>query len=306
MKNNMTVNSFDEVVSKYNNVKPLRGARKSLDIRPLGVRRNWFNRIIKVSDTQYVLHDSLYMHQTGSDVTEYAPIIWERKEDGDYLTVRLCSSGSYSLSRYSFLSAYLPDPLWFRIENGKHYVVEGGRGWGTEKVSEHYLPKFKLKLDANKNWVMDKDYYIQFKHVGGKFTRTTELLPMKLRRLDKDLVNKYDPLIKEMWDWAHIVMPILGDTMKDRSTRQGYAEVFEGSSWYWDRQISPDLVKEILENPEHDNRMALCALACYNAGVFHSSDDNTDGRFNPTHKKAFSEFKKILRKVAGVQAVELR
>jgi hypothetical protein len=50
----------------------------------------------------------------------------------------------------------------------------------------------------------------------------------------------------------------------------------------------------------------LCALACYNAGVFRSSDDNTDGRFNPTHKKAFSEFKKVLRKVAGVQAVELK
>jgi hypothetical protein len=109
-----------------------------------------------------------------------------------------------------------------------------------------------------------------------------------------------------MWDWAHIVMPILGDTMKDRSTRQGYAEVFESSFWYWDKQISHDLVKEILENPEHDNRMALCALACYNAGVFRSSDDNTDGRFNPTHKKAFSEFKKVLRKVAGVQAVELK
>jgi hypothetical protein len=244
------------------------------------------------------------MYLTSSDVSEFAPIIWERKEDGDYLTVRLCSSRSYNLSRYSFLSAYLPDPLWFRIENGKHYVVEGGRGWGTEKVSEHYLPKFVLK-NINGNSVMDKDYYVQFKHVGGKFTRTTELLPMKVRRLDKDLVKKYDPLIKEMWDWAHIVMPILGGTMKGSSTRNGYAEVFESSAWYWDRQISPDLVREILENPEHDNRMALCALACYNAGVF-SGDDNTDGRFNPTHKKAFSEFKKVLRKVAGVQAVELK
>ena len=300
------MNSFDEVVAKYNNVKPIRGARKSLDIRPLGSRRNWFSRVIKISDTKYVLHDGSYMYFSSNDPAEYAPIIWERKEDGDYLTVRLCSSGSYSISRYGFLSNYLPDPLWFRMENGKHYVVEDGKGWGADKTSEHYLPKFTLKQDATGNgWVMDKDLHLQFKHVGGKFTRTTELLPMKLRRLDKDLVKQYDPLIKEMWDWAHIVMPILGDTMKYSATRSGYAEVFKSSFWYWDRTIDSNLVRDILENPEHDDRMALCALACYNAGVF-SGDGNTDGRFNPTHKKAFSEFKKVLRKVAGVQAVELR
>lgn len=298
------MNSFDEVVSRYNNTKPLRGKRKSEDIRPIGNRRNWFNRIIKISDTKYILHDSSYMYLSSNDQAEYAPIIWERKEDGDYLTVRLCSSGSYSISRYAFLGNYLPNPLWFRMENGKHYIVEDGKGWGTQKTSEHYLPKFKLKLDANQNWVMDQDFYLQFKHVGGKFTRTTELLPMKLRRLDKDLVSKYDPLIKEMWDWAHIVMPILGDTMKHSATRSGYAEVFKSSFWYWDRTVDSNLVRDILENPEHDDRMALCALACYNAGVF--STDGSDGRFNPTHKKAFSEFKKVLRKVADVHAVELR
>ena len=298
------MNSFDEVVSKYNSIKPLRGKRKSEDIRPIGERRNTYNRITKVSDTKYILQDCSYLYLTSNDQAEYAPIIWERREYGDYLTVRLCSSGSYSISRYTFIANYLPSPLWFRLENGKHYIVEGGKGWGTQKVSEHYLPKFKLKLDANQNWVMDKDYYLEFKHVGGKFTRTTELLPMKLRRLDKDLVKKYDPLIKEMWDWAHIVMPILGDTMKHGDTRRGYAEVFETSFWYWDKAIDSDLVQQILENPEHDNRMALCALACYNAGVF--STDGSDGRFTPTHKKAFYEFKKVLRKVAGVQAVELR
>jgi hypothetical protein len=297
------MNNFDEIVSTYNNIVPLRGPRKAEDIRPLGSRRTWYNRIIKVSDTKYVLTDGSYMYQSSSDVSAYAPIIWERKEDGDYLTVRLCSSGSYCISRYTFLGNYLPNPLWFRIENGKHYIVEGGKGWGTQKVSEHYLPKFVLK-NVNGNWEMDKDRYIQFKHVNSKFTRTTELLPMKLRRLDKDLVKKYDPLIKEMWDWAHIVMPILGDTMKHSATRHGYAEVFETSPWYWDKAIDSDLVQQVLENPEHDNRMALCALACYNAGMF--SVDGSDGRFNPTHKKAFYEFKKVLRKVAGVQAVELR
>ena len=298
------MNSFDEVVTTYNITAPLRGKRKSEDIRPIGNRRNWYNRITKVSDTKYILQDSSYLYLSSNDQAEYAPIIWERREDGDYLTVRLCSSGSYSISRYTFIANYLPKPLWFRMENGKHYVVEGGKGWGTEKISEHYLPKFKLKLNANQDWVMDKDYYLEFKHVGGKFTRTNELLPMKLRRLDKDLVKKYDPLIKEMWDWAHIVMPILGDTMKHGATRNGYADVFETSMWYWDKSIDSDLVQEVLENPEHDNRMALCALACYNAGVF--STDGSDGRFNPTHKKAFAEFKKVLRKAAGVQAVELR
>lgn len=290
--------SFDNVAKMYAEIVPLRGKRKAEDVRPIWARRYWWRRVVKMNDNKYVLHDGDYTWQrTFEESCDLAPITWERKADGDYITIRNCHAASYSVSRYSFLSSALPRGLWFRMSNGKHYIVDG--------QTEHYLAKFHGKYEYNiSKWVLHEDKFITFKHLGdGKFERVSELLPMKVRRIDKDLKAKYDPLIKDAWEWACAVLPILGETMHDWNVRAEHANKLDaGGVWNWERDCRSEKAREILENPEHEARLSLVALSAWQGGAF---DSGVGKVFTPS-VEAFRGFKKSLRKVVDVSAVELR
>ena len=294
--------SFDNVAKMYEEIVPLRGKRKAENIRPIWNRRYFWRRVVKMNDNKYVLHDGDYTWQrTFEESCDLAPITWERKEDGDYITIRNCHGSSYSVSRYSFLSNALPKGLWFRMENGKHYIVDG--------QTEHYLAKFAGKYDYNiSKWVLHEDKFITFKHLGdGKFERVSELLPMKVRRIDKDLKAKYDPLIKDAWDWACAVLPILGETMHDWTVRSDHAnKIAAGGVWNWERDCDSSVAREILENPEHEARLSLVALAAWSGGAFDNGSVDAPNKVFAPSKEAFRGFKKSMRKVVDVSAVELR
>ena len=94
----MRFNSFDQVVTEYNTTHPIRGARKAWDLRPMGKRERWWERIIKIDDNTYALSDGNSAYSTRSrEATEenlagirreamlVAPIMWFRKADGDYV-----------------------------------------------------------------------------------------------------------------------------------------------------------------------------------------------------------------------------
>ena len=303
VKMNSRFSSFDSVAKMYADIVPLRGARKAEDVRPIWNRRYSWRRVVKINDNKYILHDGDYIvgQRTFEESCDLAPITWERKADGDYITVRNCHAPYYSMSRYAFLSSALPRTMWFKIDNGKHYIVHGGK--------EHYLAKFKAHYDSNVGkHIVDKDLTITFKaHADGTFERVSELLPMRIRRMNKDLKVKYDPMIKDMWDWACMVLPILGETMHDWNVRSAHAEkVSGGSAWYWDKSTDPKKIREIVEDPEHELRLSLVAIASWTAGAFNEgSKAYTDKTFAPS-KDTFREFKKVMRKVIDISAVELR
>jgi hypothetical protein len=302
VKMNSRFCSFDNVAKMYEDIKPLRGQRKNEDVRPIWARRYHWRRVAKINDNKYVLHDGDYIvGRTFEESCDLAPITWERKADGDYMTVRNCHAPYYSISRYAFLSSALPRSMWFKIDNGKHYIVQGDK--------EHYLAKFKAQYHPNVGkHIVTEDMTITFKHLGDdKFERVSELLPMRVRRINKDLKAKYDPMIKDMWDWGCVVLPILGETMHDWNVRGAHAEKVSGAgAWYWDRNADPKNIREIVENPEHESRLSLVAIASWTAGAFNEgSNAYTDKTFAPS-KEAFREFKKVMRKVIDVSAVELR
>jgi len=293
------LSSFDAVAQAYNEIKPIRGARLAEDLRPLMERRYWWNRIIRISDTKYALGDGnceWYGSWGGGIWEQVAPIVWERKEDGDYITVRNHMNGNTAVSRYSFLQSFLPIGMFFHYPQGggKHFVSHGG--------SEHYLPKFKADGDwQSKTFKMVEDNKLVFKANGdGNFTRVNNLQPMQTRRIDKDIDSIYKPKMKEMWDWMCMVLPVMGDSLGD--AKNTYAEALtEGKAgyWYWERYVNKNLVREILNNPEHDKRMALAGLLAYQA------DAITGGRFDP-QKDSYAKFRQVLRKTGGMFAVELR
>lgn len=287
--------SFDEVAKKYAETIPLRGARKAQDIRPLAERRYWWQRIIKVNDNKYALEDGMWSYFHNSNELSLAPITWERRDDGDYLIVRNCPQEQYSVTRYGFLDRFLPRGMSFWFENGKHFVRYAGQ--------DIYLAKFKIERtytqgQAMPDIVLTEDHKLVFKHLGGdRFERVSEPLPYKTRRLDRPLLSEYRPKTKELWDWACAVLPMMGNLLGVRSE---YSEKLNGSGyWYWMRNTESSLVREILNDPEHEKRLALAILVAVEAGTLE------DGMFAPTDKN-YASFRKVVDKVADLYAVEMK
>lgn len=297
------LNSFDEVAQAYNMIKPIRGARANDDLRPLVERRYWWNRVWKVSDTKYVLLDGhwVWSNMVGQDSVreQTAPIVWERREDGDYMTVRSHMNDGISVSRYTFLDRWLPKGMrfdWYTT-TGKHFI----KHTHAKGYSEYYVAKFKGNMDwQNKTFEMLEDNKLVFKHTADGFERVGDLMPMQTRRIDKEVDAHYKPKMKEMWEWMFAVLPVLGETLG--SSRSTYCELLTDgrtSYWYWDRYIDKNLIRDILDNPDHEKRMALAVIAAFQADAIHN------GRFEPS-KDSWAKFRACLRKTGGMLAVEMR
>jgi hypothetical protein len=293
------LNTFDQVAKTYNEIVPIRGARRSENLRPLAERRYWWNRIVQLDENTYALHDGSYMWSAIQSSQEknlryLAPIIWERKDDGDYLTIRSHMAGYISVSRYWFLSRNLPMGMDFQWhENGKHYVVHKGE--------KHYLPKFKANLNYSTcELTMQRDNKVVFKQVNGEFIRHNELQPFVTRKIDKELDKKYADKISELWEWAKIMLPMFGDTIT--KTRHEYATNLTdgGSFWYWTKYENANTVRAILDDPEHDKRIALAVVLANEVGA----TDN-DGRFMEKADSLY-QVRKTIRKVCRFYQVEAR
>ena len=289
------LSSFDEVAKKYEETKPLRGARAKEDIRPLGRRAYWWKRIHKVSDNKYVLCDGHWAWSTianQDDIREQtAPIVWERKADGDYMTVRSHMNGGMSVSRYTFIDCWLPKGMRFIWPNGKHYVTYQGE--------QHYLPKFHGKMDwTAKTFEMISDRKLVFKHTADGFVRVNEKQPFKTKRIDKQVDEAFASDVKKLWDWATVTLPVLGETLQ--TSRHQYAEKLGGGSfWYWKR-VDPAYVRYILTDEEHECRMALAVCLANEAGYV----DGT-GRFMDK-PNSYSLVRNAVRQVADFYLTEAR
>jgi hypothetical protein len=288
--------NFDTIANKYANTKPIRG--RTEDARPIAERRYAWKRISKIDDNTYALEDGNGWYSTSlTDEQKLMPypILWQRKEDGDYITIRNHINDSTSVSRYDFLYRYLPQEMRFHYENGKHYVRYEG--------VDHYLPKSKTEFDYNTKTVkVYQDSKIVFKHVDGKFIRANEPQPFRTRRVDKELEKTLKPKIKEYWDWMNIVLPVLGETI--HANRTQYGENMGVSVYWWTRNIQPKRVLDIIENPEHEHRMNFAVMIASEIGAINNDIDNAY-RFNP-HSDSFSKMLKLLRRVGNLYATELK
>ena len=292
------LSSFDAVVKAYDEIKPIKGSRANMDLRPLNERRYWWNRVMKMSDTKYLLLDGNWGWHSNftNELRELtAPIMWERKEDGDYITIRNHANEGISVSRYTFLQNHLPNPMYFHYDNGKHFVQHNN--------VEHYLPKFKGVMDWQAGtFEMHQDSKIVFKHDGSNFTRANELQTYKTRRVDKELDAQFKPKVAEFVEWMQLVLPILGETLV--SNRNSYANKMSNdraySFYYWSTYVTAQEVREILLDPEHEKRTALAVCLINDV-----SATDKEGRFAPPPNLLSLLYPRV-RKVAGLFATELR
>lgn len=312
----MRLNTFDEVASWYNKTAPIRGVRKSWDLRPLWDRKRWWERIIKIDDNTYALSDGNSSYSTRVEATEerlyrireeallVAPIVWMRRKGGDYVRIRGCINHGGAISRYAFLNNYLPTGL-------THCANNSGVHWIRSADQRYLLPNFKHKWGTGTN---EDDKYLEFKLDGGKFLLTSERHKKTVPVVNRDLTKHYNPKIREMWAMMQILMPVLGSGMRDVANTQSIEHdipTWGHAAWRNNSDYSK-LVRNCLDDPEGnaEKRYALMVVASIlsdnveekyywdrNGGSFES-------RFKDDGKKSYNRFKKLMHKIGDMMTTK--
>jgi len=317
------LNSFDGIEKIYNNITPMRGRRKEWDIRPLQKRSKWWERIVKVNDSTYVLCDgwsnygdpTLTEEQKAEDlarVLTMCPIVWERRADGDYIQIRSNLNSSPSWSRYKFLDTYLPAKL-------RHDFDSSGRHWITHQEQRHLLPKGINKHDYNPRTqqherVQREDKYLEFKYVGlnqfelthGGYKKTTPVV-------QREMTKQYNKKIRELWQYAKVILPVFGYTLHDqiREKRELLGVGYRGFD-----AIDPSVVRGLLDDHETyaEQRLAFCVLAVVNIDASEAryktvtSGPHTwkspDGYMFAEQKNSYEKFRRLVHKVGGMMTTK--
>jgi hypothetical protein len=206
------INSFADAEARYNETKPVSGATtpKVLDIRPIGKRRNKWDRVAKVTDDCYMLsdgfHDWGYVNNhagngcdkaTGDRLTlqvEKAPIVWCRAGDMETVTLVNNPRNSTSTTRWEFLNKYLPRGLYLERKNpNQHYIKYNLEMFVFPRETQHGSHPITL---------IRKIGGLKWEQIGTKYISNN-------RTVDKTLKTQFKPIMDEYYAWLSAIAPIL-------------------------------------------------------------------------------------------------
>lgn len=310
------LNTFDGIEKIYNLIEPLRGRRKEWDIRPLQNRKKWYERIIKVNDNLYALCDGYgcwYGNPSADEerkagdlnaVLTKTPIKWERREDGEYIQIRSNMNNSPSWSRYKFLDMYLPQGL-------RHGYDQSGQHWIEHNGRRHLLPK-GISVYKNENGAVVEserdDKYLEFKRVGPKqFELSHGGYKKSSPIVNKEVAKQYKQAIRDLWDYARVVLPVYGYTLFDQQR-----EKFDvlGNRWEWNKDQK--MIRDILDHPEEnaEKRLALCVVLAIDIGAYemryiveksgHHSFRKPDGAMFKEDEGSWDKFRRVIHRIGGM------
>lgn len=287
--------TFAEVASWYERIKPLRGSNNAgKDIRPIGDRNRKHERIVKINANCYALSDGYHMGDehfcswyysalgftpTLADMEQYAPIVWRKKRDGtEEVTLRNGHGPGAHNGRYQFLYRHTPKGMWFRNRNGKHFIQNGS--------TDHYLAKTRtapkpvydeLKRNPNTHtpyqkrraaWVMARDCNsaLVFRkadtggwtHVDGTGRPQAEL---KAPTVNKDTKAKYKEAIKSFFEWGMTMSPLLpledvAYQSDQNSKLRGHFKPADYKGWGVPLPKPTDL-RKVVSDEDHPMRLSL-------------------------------------------------
>lgn len=252
------LDSFDQVVDRYSKIKPLVSQRhpREADIRPLGNRRRKWERVEKVNNNRYILHDTLPTTWNSLHFQDYLdrpPIVWERKWGDDFVTVRP-SCQEYDTTRYEFLRKFLPQGLYF----------DNQTTWGRHTISGIFIPRFRRKTLT--------DYHLTFRS-GGPISWECITAPWPDMRpaVNKEKKAALRDDLEQFYDWMCSVGPILAvdnseflhrirrEVLENKEARRcmGHQES-SLSNWVGPWQaLRGKLATRIIKNYNHPLRMHL-------------------------------------------------
>jgi hypothetical protein len=262
--------SFDAVAKHYDSIKPIvsKYHTREADIRPFGSRRKKFERIEKVSDNKYVIYEGAWR-------VSNTPMVWERTERGDILTVR--TGMVYDNLRIAFLNYTLPAMLELRHTLGGHnmmvYGVDGNN-------SMHFLPRVDV----------DEDYNLQFLHRGNTFECISDGYPIPRKRVNKENKAAIKAPLEDFYAWVCDIGKMLpyndwdyhqkneGDIAEYRKDRA--LDVIKTTSQYtrYSGGLNAPLALEIVKDYNHPLRTHLAChfLQRTNSITIHDIDNKDD------------------------------
>lgn len=297
--------SFDDVARLYNTTAPIRGPRKPWDLRPIGDRARWHERVVKIDDNTYALHDGWDYSSTRTinfsedelkknkaEIRDVAPILWMRRKGADYVRIRSCVNYNGGIARYAFLNRYLPKGL-------VHGYKSNGVHWIQTNDKRYLLSYFKRDWKARVN---TEDNYLEFNLADQKFVLVNQPCKKRVPIVNRTLTKEYNPKIKEMWQWAQVVMPVLGSQVRDVMHEQMKAlgmQVHRGID-----DFPAPVVRRCLENAEgyESMRYALMVAACMESGnvkenwKWDQGGGTYTSRFFDEGKKSYDRFRKVMHR----------
>lgn len=287
----MRFSTFDQVAKWYEDTKPVisKYHDAGCDVRPIGERRRKWERIKKVNDNTYALCDGMYgwasafvsgnnsltpeqMQRYNIYETALAPIVWTRREDGDYIRIRNHNHNNTSVSRYNFIKWYLPLGMAFRYnQQGKHWLEvrvampETGLIGTYEKFP---LPKCRVTTG---DWevVNDDGRYLEFRVNGdGTFTRVSAPMNVKGNHVDKDLKKQWREHLESFYGYCAAIAPMMDLSWDAKNEyRNQIAEWVKENLPHrppvgWVRNtysIPPEVVRGAVSQEDHPLRVAIAA-----------------------------------------------
>ena len=274
----MRFDTFEQVKSWYERTKPIisKNHIAADDVRPLGDRRYKWERIAKINDNKYAILDGSWtpLSYAGIGDAERAfniemadklgTIVWEKRDDGEYIHIRGCVNTGYSISRYKTLNYALPWTL-------RHYDSQPqGKHWITDAKGNNYpLPKMQCVIE----WSVGKlskyeDNSLTFKRladdkgetIGWERIGEVEILDTKL-----DLGRKKElrPAMKEFYTWLSTMQPLIPMDWESHRDFQALMAEGLGIHSFWGgrgtEQVRPEFVEQVISNEDNQYRLAFAA-----------------------------------------------
>jgi hypothetical protein len=302
----MWFNTFEEVVTAYNNTKVLVSGNHKVeqDIRPINKRSKKWERIIKYDENTYALSDGNYessLWNNGNKIDPayskaMTPILWERKKSGDFITIRNGTVGSAHISRYKFLDMYMPRGMRLSIHQGKQTVfMRGGMGYQLPKTT------YSWDYSNNKPSRPDDGMKLCFKVLGeGEYERVGEPLKTTINRVNKDAKKIHKAVTKEFFDWMCAIVPMLDHSWQARSTYTDQMKQWADDNniyrKYWGidlHEIPTDKAIEIMSSEDHEMRIPLAVLFNNNMDIQKATDEAGAKRVKTAYNRNLNKLFKL-------------
>lgn len=313
-RNKVRFDTFDQVAKWYGMTKPLisKHHTKQDDVRPISARNRKWERIKKVSDNKYVLMDGNYgrtmwaNNNNNNDpaLHEYennmGPIVWERREDGDYITVTNHNKPNTSVTRYNFLFWHLPSAMRFHYnQSGKHFVRVNNEDYALPKSD--YVPVNANGIYSHCTGTLNR---LEFRaEPDGTFTRTGDTLAFPTTLVDRDLKKNMKPIIKRIWEDCQLYAPMLDvswDAQAEYRQQIHDCDTFKQGRFarFWSLKDAPaPLTKAVLCDPTNEAYIPLIAFICADIRLKRVRDAEE-------LRRARSAFTRIINKVLNLYKTE--
>ena len=275
----MRFENFNQVKSWYESTKPIISKNHTIadDVRPMNERRYKWERIAKINDNKFAICDGSWSpityssetdanRQFSRDVTEkMATIVWEQRDDGEYISIRGCANGGYSISRYKVLDYCLPWTLrhFSDTRQGKHWVTDSKGG------KTYPLPKMKCRVDWHgQKFTQYEDNSLTFKRLTDNrgetigWERMGEVTVLGTT-LDLERKKELKPHLKSFYEWLTTMQPLIPtDWESNRDFQRLMAEGLGIDSFWGGRsteQITPEFAVQVVTDEDNQYRLAFAA-----------------------------------------------